>query len=353
MILYLVLPLLCLLTAFINCSVYYTTRYRRHNVTNITIIGVILIIINILRGQRVGFDTTSYMDHFTNIANRSFFGAMNYYWEKGFSFLCKVLSYISKNPRIIIIVCGIIGIGGVMLYIYKYSKIPWLSLFIYISMGYYAYSFNIIRQCVALAIVIYSIRYIYSRNLMKFVLCVCLAILFHKTAVLILPLYWISKIKINNTYIFISLTGVIFVFLFGRRIVSILVSTLFPKYLHYINADTGGEKLLILFVLFIIFGAYFKEQYLREKENQLHFHMIIIGAVLQSFSLTFPLLGRAFIYYHISMIIFLPNMVASFNKKTNRVIISSAICLVTYMFYLLLLRGNDNGIVPYSLLFFD
>ena len=58
-----------------------------------------------------------------------------------------------------------------------------ISLFVYITLGQYAFCFNGERQALAIAIYILAIQYIKSRDFKKYCLIVLIAALFHKTII--------------------------------------------------------------------------------------------------------------------------------------------------------------------------
>ena len=57
---------------------------------------------------------------------------------------------------------------------------------------------NLLRNIKAVVLFVWSIKYIRTRNLRKFLLCNFLGILFHTSAILFLPLYFVLHKKINR-----------------------------------------------------------------------------------------------------------------------------------------------------------
>ena len=67
-----------------------------------------------------------------------------------------------------------------------------LSLFIY-YMTYFLVAFNITRQLLAVAIILYGIRYIYEKNLKKYLICVIIATMVHKISIAMIILYFLNN----------------------------------------------------------------------------------------------------------------------------------------------------------------
>ena len=82
------------------------------------------------------------------------------------------------------------------LFLYKFSKQPYIGLVAVLSL-FYSFTFTGIRQTVALAIVFLSLRFISEKKLIPFILSVLVASLFHSTAIIMLPAYFIAKLKIH------------------------------------------------------------------------------------------------------------------------------------------------------------
>lgn len=105
----------------------------------------------------------------------------------------------------------------------KKHLIAW-GIFFFLS-DYLAFSLNCVRQAVALTIVLYSYQYIVQKSIWKYIICIVLASLFHKSALMCIPLYYINRynhvppIKIQFILFFLFL-------LFGNKILSIVLSTL-------------------------------------------------------------------------------------------------------------------------------
>ncbi len=70
---------------------------------------------------------------------------------------------------------------------------PGLGMLVFMLM-YYQISFNAARQMIAMTILLYSFGYIIRGSLIKFILCVAAAFLFHKSALIFLPAYNICGI---------------------------------------------------------------------------------------------------------------------------------------------------------------
>ena len=84
---------------------------------------------------------------------------------------------------------------------YKYGGYPVLVLFIYAMPNFFFEEHVHIRQGLATAIAVFSVRYIINRNLWKFLLCIVIGYKFHEGIIVFILAYWIAKIKFNEIFI--------------------------------------------------------------------------------------------------------------------------------------------------------
>lgn len=85
-------------------------------------------------------------------------------------------------------------------FIFKYIKVQSknlpLSLLIFMFGGFFAFSLSGMRQSIGVSIALYSIKYIYQKKPIRFVILILLASLFH-TSALIFVLFYIPRFKIE------------------------------------------------------------------------------------------------------------------------------------------------------------
>ena len=108
--------------------------------------------------------------------------------EIGYVYLMWVASWISSNTQFIFVVTSLIILGGYFFAIKRYSSIIWLSVFILLITNYNQ-SLFVIRQYVAIGILMYSLPYVVRRDKWRFFLLVVLAASIHYTAIIFSLLY--------------------------------------------------------------------------------------------------------------------------------------------------------------------
>ena len=109
-------------------------------------------------------------------------------------------------------------------WIYRYSVNPVQSILYFFGLMQFTLHFNILKQSVAMAILLWAFDGLTDRKLLKYLLLVALAALFHFPSAVFLPAYWISKIKSGRMYVVFLLVALILVARFREQILRLMVS---------------------------------------------------------------------------------------------------------------------------------
>lgn len=86
--------------------------------------------------------------------------------------------------------------------IYKDVAYPALALLFYFMPVMFFEDSGQMRQGLGIAMCVFSFRYIKARNLPMFLVCMYIALGFHKTSIVFLPVFWLVKIPLNSSRIF-------------------------------------------------------------------------------------------------------------------------------------------------------
>lgn len=135
-----------------------------------------------------------------------------HYKEKGFIWLTRFIKTFIDNYRIYFILVS----GLTFLFLYKsfkdYCIYPLIGLCVYLVRFQIGRNLQI-RAGLSYAILLLGTKYIQEKKIWKFLLVIFIAYLFHRSAIIALPLYFICNwIEIKKKWIYI---GLAFAFLFG------------------------------------------------------------------------------------------------------------------------------------------
>ena len=230
----------------------------------------------------------------------------------GFNWLLKFFSTLSDGEFQVFLIAVAIFIEIVVAYlIYKYSPLPWLSFLVWNCIGFYVVGFNIVKQSIAMALIMIAFVGIMEEKPKLFLVFTILATFVHKPALIFLPAYYLSKQKFTLRTLLIYICGAIAVFINKNQIVKLMQDFYYEEGIIGDSADLGGRFFLIL--LFIIAGFAlngFNGKYFSKVAN-----LIVAAAVLQMFSGFENVFTRLTNYYLQFLIIFIPLSFADYKDE--------------------------------------
>lgn len=339
----------------------------RHKKISIFLCLIGIIILSLLAGLRsidVGRDLRVYViSSFNNCRNfSSIISYLDYYSFK--EPLYYSLNYIvykcSGDINVLLFVIQLI-ISSIIYYIaYKESENNKGTFSIYILsyiIVWYNTTFNIVRQSLAIAIILLGFKSLIEKNDKKFILLTFLAFLFHSSAIfclLFLLIRKVSEFKNRKIYLFFLPIILMLIFIFLKPVMSTMsVIPFFQKYYNYLEIDNTNllPKFAILKLIFLIFFLAFNTgKTFRKKEENKIFSFIAITDFMLYLSSGFIMFGYRMSYLFLPIYIYMiPRIDKSYdNKSTQKVFrIAMIIVLCTYWYYRYVSIGYD-GTVPYS-----
>lgn len=150
--------------------------------------GVVVVLYALVIGLRyqVGADWTTYLEQFSYVAHMGWDGALDFN-DPGYYFLGWLVAQAGGDIYVVNLLCGFIVMLGVVTFARKQPQ-PWLALLVAVPYLIIVVAMGYTRQSVALGFVLIGLAALSEQRLLKFVFWVMVGALFHKTAVLLLPI---------------------------------------------------------------------------------------------------------------------------------------------------------------------
>lgn len=314
---------------------------------------IVLGIVAICRATFVGTDLKTYLEWYEIIEStppglwkemRAVVTA-----EYGYILFCKVLSVLNLPSRGYIIVTSLFILSGPIYLIKKYSRIPWLSIWIYIIWGFYTGGFNIIRQSMALSILCFTIPVLLEKKALKFASLVLLASFFHKTAVLFLILLIYNQKTVLNIYWCIWGGSNLLFLIFGEFILQKVLNMLFhyDVYSRYIGQGNSGGFLLLSGVLFSAVLLLYKDK-LCEEKTKLFLIILSLAFSLSILTTKFSLMSRVTENYLFFMILIIPDLLFRIDKKGRALGVVLILCATLFYGSHFVYRLDYSNVFPYQ-----
>ena len=204
---------------------------------------------------RVGTDYMAY--YRTRVTDwQTVWDYLIHFREPGIRLLSKISTMILDDGATLIFICSIIIIGIYSLMIYRYSPMYLVSILLFIFLGDWTGSFNGIRQYLAAAIVFAGHRYILKRRFIPYLLTVLLAMLFHKSAaVMILPYFLFARKPDATQFVILAMGALIIRFSYEVVIdlIELFKGTIIDWTEAYMVREINPLRIAVGFVPVILF----------------------------------------------------------------------------------------------------
>jgi hypothetical protein len=238
--------------------------------------------------------------------------------------------FFSGDVYTFFLIFATLGISIKFLAIKKISKMPLLSVIVYLSIYFILHEMTQIRAGVAAGLFLLSIPDIYDRNFRKFIIKALLAISFHYSAIVMLPLYFLHPKKLNIAYFLLPIVGLISAYFGLSKTLLSNLANLAPNFLAfkintYLTLLELGEHSEINIVnfyyssllLLTYFGFFL---YIKNKIKNDYDVLFLKFLALSLFSFYFfscvPVFAfRISEFLNVVTVIFLPNFMLYFKQK--------------------------------------
>ena len=338
---------------------YLVIKYKTINKIYFAIIACIeLITFTAIRGENVGADNSHYLSAYHILRNTNGVEVFtlkmpwNIDFEPGYLFFNRILAFLQLNDFMFQLIISSIIYIPIFFTIYKYSDREFISILVYFAFGLFSHSLGLQRQLIAVSIIILGLKQITKRHFVKYALHVIVASLFHISAIYMIILYFMYRLRVNKKNLIILISIELCMLMFSRNILNIIFKIL-PSYSHYTNTDkftSGGSYLrLLCLTAIVVFTFLFYKKMDISEERKVSIDATALSIIVQPVAYSFGLMGRAVDYTIVFLIILVPNLVDVFEPSEKPIVSYSIIIILLFMVYLNL-NGNTYVCPYYTLL---
>lgn len=233
---------------------------RQRNIA-LAILGTIVILFVGLRGE-TGADSQNYIDFF-NFQTNTF-----YKWEEinkgyaeyGFYFLSVLLKTIYNNIDFYFLVIAAITTIPLIKSLNYMCIYPVLGYCVYYSRFMIIRDMNQIRQALAIALIIYGLRFLIENKKKLFWIITVICISLHYSMIIIIPFIYLYNLKLNfKQCIFLIISGGVIGIIGGYILKAILIATnniVLLRYVNTMNLGIFNPVLIFQCVICLIFFYY-------------------------------------------------------------------------------------------------
>lgn len=249
--------------------------------------------------------------------------------------------FVSKEYNVWFFALAIFQIGAVIKLYYKYSVDYFMSAYLFISSVSFVWMMGGIRQFLAVCIVLYGIDYLIERKTIKFLILVLIASLFHISAIIWIPIYFICTSKPWSWKIAVFIIGIVLMLFsidtFTTILDDVLEETDYSGITSNFDSENGvnGIRVLVTCVPWIL--ALMCKRQIDEDNNQVINICVNLSVVSSAIYLlgmftSGIIVGRLPIYFMLTNYILIPWILNRYFTPSIRMVMKTA-CIVMYFLY--------------------
>lgn len=264
--------------------------------------------------------------------------------ESGYLYTVWALSHIIKNPQFVFVFSGLLFTVAVCRFIYKNSEDVTLSMTMYITLGLLSFMLQGLRQSIAMSICLFSVEFCKKRKLIPFLLIVILAMQFHTSAIVFLPMYIIYGFTLKAINVLAAGAVSAVLLLASNKLVAIGNEAFDREY--GATVDSGGFIATVIYVLILAAAFLFARDKKYDKNFSFFVYMTILGLCFYLMRYVGTLaVERISFYFMFGQIIVLPAVINRL-KTNEKQAVKFLVYLLCFALFAYRLRGSD--LVPYE-----
>lgn len=336
------------------CFIFSNLKYSKYSLDknkinfdkiSIVLMFLLLLLIQVVQETTGHNDVFVYKENYERFANWSFdafFAEWQdlkdpFYYFVGFLFL--KLGFTFELFKICI---NIFFIFSVYKLVSKYSNKPYISIIVFVVLGSYNFSFTGLRQALAMAILMYSYKYLIEKKPLKFFAIVLIATAFHSSAIIFLIVYFAYYLKQSIFSLAVLTIGGVVAIVNSRALVSFYLNFVDATDLYgeYLEKEDGlsisGVIILVSILLFALIFTYGKKW--KAKDPKLT-HLLLISVVFRILSVVwFAEFFRLSMYFSIFDMLLIADACTTtigegnFLPRIKTVAVSGVLCLYYLLF---------------------
>lgn len=329
---------------------HFTTKAKSKQFKNRLLFVAIcaLILVQGFRSINVGVDLKSYEIIFTQNSTMSFQQIINHYNKEWlYHFLNKLVFLLHGDFRVIIFLVSILIFTPIYVILKDNAKHPFLSLLIFLFLGLFLFTLSGLRQTIAIGFTLFAFMQIKKQNIVKFILSVVVATLFHQSAFLFFLAYPLYHFNLTKNKLYFLLIPITILFIFRIHVITFLTK-LYND--NYEITNTNAYNFLLLLIFFLVFSMIFVYND-KNKEKKGLINFLIFAVVIQIFASYSTIVMRFNYYFYIYLILLIPILFDSIKDRNLRILFSTITVVFLGSMFFLGLKDNAVGGYPYEFLF--
>lgn len=325
---------------------------------------------------RVGFDYDMYAKGFV-LMSRSGFSTLQYLdWEPGFVAFTKLIGLFTNSIPFYMGIIAAFCLASWGIFFYRYSRNVWISTILFVNLYFLYLNMNFLRQSIAVSIALFAWTFLKNRRFLPFLGLTLLASLFHTTALILLPVYLLVKLRPGMGQLLFYSYALLFFYISSEGILNLLTMVFHEEYANsvFLQGMSFFYALMPLVLLALLF-LFQKQMLASHEENRYLIGLVLFGVFCMVMMSRHAILERLSYYAFGYVTLAIPALLdalkiprpgagrrfapAEGEQQVDLVYSPQAwtvlvtVLAVTTLYHVMGLLENVHGVVPYLSRFFS
>ena len=267
--------------------------------------------------------------------------------EKGYLCITWILAKIFPHPQFVFVFSGVFFTVSTCKFIDKNCSDVVLPLLMFNCLGLFNFMVQGLRQGIAICICLWSIEFCKQRKLLKFLLVICLAMVFHSSAVFFVIVYWIYSLKLDSKSLLVF-SSLCILGLASRQMIFRVLNFLMNESYEISYADGASGGVVAIFIYFaIIFYGFLIAKLSREQNIYAPFlYMAVLGMMAMILRRNFiGLAERVSFYFAWGQMVVVSEAMAKIKSGKSKMyiyVVIGALCIAVAMY-----KASYSVLIPY------
>lgn len=289
----------------------------------------------------VGNDYWPYRDNFKLIAQQRHVSS-----EFGFNYIVKWMQMLFGYDHYLP-VFGLFSIVTVLFFVkalHDQASDYRLSLFLLLAGGYYFNSLNSVRYYLALAVALYSMKYVLRGEYGKFILWIAVGAMFHKSILLVIPVYLAARFLASHPlkkWHYIAGGLLVLSLIFGQKFYREVIFYFYPYYRDsaFDNGQISYANVAKCVGTLVLCAICYRRSIRNDRMNRFYFFLNVAGLLVYCCGGFIPEVSRVGYYMIISQVFLLPRLLMDMKKGWFRTLCHAGVTGAFAVYFVLLLKG--------------
>lgn len=293
----------------------FKTKIGKH-VTVTAFFGILLVLL-CLRHETVGTDILGYKELAKSVTNMDFSKIVFKNSEPIYFLICKLVSLVTDNYQIVLVVCAVISIVPLWIFYYKEAESAYLAVVLFATVAPFSMFFSGLRQAMAIALAIPLWYLAKNKKIFCFLIVLFIAYLCHQSALVLILIYPLYHVRITPIRAFFALPIMGTIFIFNNQIFSFLLKFFGGIYAEKYGEEsqgTGAYTILILLIIFAVYCFAIPDEAKIDQDTRAMRNILLLATCIQMFAPVHTLAMRVNYYF----LIFIPVLISRIPKLSNK-----------------------------------